>query len=281
MIIVTIFQKINLSKLFLVLVFGFLSFGSVFAQGSSQKYLPIEAQSLIQSVVITDKNAIITMSNYVVTVPITVMKNTDYHRATGTTPKGMKIGLKYNPTILRLVVVDAIQKNYMVTDFVAKNADIKTLKFPEYYKAPLNKDDIYISSVQFIQSYPLWSADSTSRGFDLLATKEKGIITLFPAIRLELADKLCRASTVTAGIFELLPETQKIKCDNLAIFSNQKYFKKLTSFATPERALLIKILECSHGNKQPKLCQKINQQLAKKALESVTLEAILKIITKE
>jgi hypothetical protein len=279
-IIVNIFQKSNLLKLFSLLIFCFFTAGTVLGQSTPRHYLPIETQTLIKSVTITDKTAIIIMSDYTVTVPISVMKNTDYYRATGVTPKGMKIGLKYNPTILRLVVVDATQKNYMVTDFVAKNADKKTLKFPEYYKAPLSKDDIYISSVQFIQSYPLWSADSTSRGFDLLATKEKGIIALFPAIRLELADKLCRASTVTAGIFELLPETQKITCDDLSGFNSQKYLKKLVMLATPERALLTKVLECSQGNRHPKSCQKINQQLAKKTLESVTLETLLKTVTK-
>ncbi len=264
-----IIKKLNLLLSFF---FGFVLLSYT---AYAQTYYPIQKPSDIQSVTLNDKNAMITMSDYVVTVPLTIMKNTDYSRANGITPKGMKIGLKYNDILLRLVAVDKSNKNYMVADFITKDKHNKMLNLPVDYKKPINDTDIYIASIDFIKSYPFWSANSVARGFDLLATKEKGIITLFPAILLELADKLCRADTVTAGIFELLPETQKITCDNLSVLTIPKNLKNLQKFANQERPLLVKVLECSQGNRQPALCQKINQELANKTLHSVTPHLLL------
>jgi hypothetical protein len=141
--------------------------------------------------------------------------------------------------------------------------------------------ETYVSSVQFITSYPFWSANSTSRGFDLLVTKEKGIIGFFPAIQLELADKLCRADTVTAGIFELLSETTQINCQTLSILNNKKYYTQLRNLSDTERPLLSKVLECSQGNRQPTYCQKINQELAQKALHNIPVKSLLESIIKQ
>lgn len=245
----------------------------------AQTFVPVDKDSLIQSVNIDKNNAIIKMSDYTVSFPVHIMQGTDYNRATGITPKGMSIGLKYNANLLRLVVVDKAQKNYMVSDFVAENSNSADLKLPDNYKKPIDDKEIYVSSVQFIASYPFWTPNSTSRGFDLLVTKEKGIIGFFPAIQLELADKLCRADTVTSGIFELLPETQNINCDSLSVFDTKNYYKKLQTAATAERSLLIEVLECSQGGRQPKYCQKINQDLAQKALGNISIHSLLQNIT--
>jgi hypothetical protein len=269
---VRILKKISL--LIISLIFCIVAGQATYAQ----TYIPIDKKSAIKSVILKGKTAHIKMSDYSVTIPLRIMNDTDYKRANGVTPKGMKIGLKYNDTLLRLVAIDAIEKNYMVADFIVPNANTTQLNLPDGYKEQIDKNDIYIASVQFIQSYPLWSADSVARGFDLLASKEKGIIQLFPAINLELADKLCRANSVTAGIFELLPETQKITCDDLLLFNHHKNLEKLKILANQERPLLVKVLDCAQGNKHPQLCQKINQQLAKKIVNSVTLSTLLKTI---
>lgn len=249
---------------------------------NAQTYFPIDKNTTdkgaIQSVTLKDKTAIIKMSDYAVTVPLTIMKSITYNRAYGTTPENMSIGLKYNDILLQLIAVDAAKKNYMRVDLIVKNTDIKKLNLPKHYKQEINDTDIYLSSVDFIQSYPLWSADSVARGFDLLSNKEKGIIQLFPAISLEIADKLCRSDTVTAGIFELLSDNQKITCDDLLIFNDADTYKKLNELANQERPLLIKTLDCSQGNRQPAVCQKSNQQLADHVLHCVTLHALLQKI---
>ncbi len=269
-----LFKKINLLIVLIVTVYTH----SV----NAQTYFPAEKNTAdkdaIQSVILKDKTAIINMSDYAVTIPLKLMKSTTYNRAYGITPENMYIGLKYNDIILQLIAVDKAKKNYMRVDLIKKNADIKKLNLPKHYKKEIDDTDIYLSSVDFIQSYPLWSADSVARGFDLLSSKEKGIIQLFPAISLELADKLCRSDTVTAGIFELLSDNQKITCDDLLMFNDAHTYKKLVELAHKERSLLVTTLECSQGNRQPILCQTSNQQLAEKVLHSVTLHTLIQKI---
>jgi len=243
---------------------------------NAQIYLPVQKNDPVQSVTLDKKTALIAMKDYKVTVPLVVMQGDAFVRANGTTPEGMSIGLKYNKTILRLLVVDKSKKNYMVTHFIVKNA--KNITLPTQYKDPILEDDLYISSVQFIQSYPLWPTNSTSRGFDLLSQKERSIIQLFPAIRLEIADKLCRSDSVTSGIFELLPQSQNLSCDKLELFNNTKYFNALKEYANNERALLVNVIECSQGVKNPKSCHAINKKLADKVLESVTMHIIIQNI---
>jgi hypothetical protein len=272
------FKKINILTSFVFI----LCFVFQITTATAQTYFPVEKNTadkdIIQSVTLKDKTAIIKMSDYAVTVPLTIMHNTEYNRAYGTTPEKMYIGLKYNDIVLQLIAVDAGQKNYMRVAFVTKNADIKKINVPKHYKKEINNTDIYLSSTDFIRSYPLWSPESVARGFDLLSSKEKGIIQLFPAISLELADKLCRSDTVTAGIFELLSDTQKVTCDDLSIFNDTHHYKKLVELANQERSLLVTTLECSQGNRQPNFCQKSNQRLAEKVLHSVTLNTLLKKI---
>ena len=269
-----ILKKINVLILSLSFIFSFFNTSFAF----SETYFPTQKDFYIQSIIINDKKALVKMAQSSVSFSIKIMKNSDTYRAYGVTPKGMKIGLKYNNILLRLVAIDKAEKNYMVADFISKIAPSKKINFPNNYKSPIAPDEIYLSSTQFIQSYPFWLSENVARGFDLLSSKEKGIIQLFPAIHLELADKLCHSDDVTVGIFELLSEQQKINCDDLSILNKQDFLKKLQSLANHERILLTKVLECSQGNRQPTLCQKINQELAEKTLQSITIQSILKKI---
>jgi hypothetical protein len=252
------------------LIICFFSLGEIV---SAKVYLCDNLETGIKSVNIKKNIAVIQMKNYSVKVPLKIMKGKNFQRANGYTPQGMAIGLKYNDVVLQLLAIDKAKKNYMVVHLIAQGA--KQNNRPLNYKNPVTADDIYVSSIQYIQSYPLWGANNVMRGFDLLTQKERHIIQLFPAIRLEIADKLCRSDDVSSGIFELLPSHEKINCDTLEILSSEDYLKKLQNLASQERPLLVQILECSQGIKHPKICQAINKKLADKVLKTITTQAII------
>lgn len=253
-------------KKFFTLICSTLFLFLSLAISQAKTFLPIDKNAEIQSIDIQDKSAIIHMNDYDVTVPLEIMDGKSFKRAHGITPKGMTIGLKYNDTLLRLIAIDKVQKNYMSVDLLAKGA--KKMDLPEDYKTPIASKELYLSAIQFIQSYPLWPANSVSRGFDLMTNKEKGIINLFPAITLELADKLCRSDHITSGIFELLSDQNGMTCDNLSSLNEPQKLQELQTAANQERDLLIDVLECTQGRKQPKLCQEINKKLADKIVKS-------------
>lgn len=216
------------------------------------------------------------MSGRVIDIPLKIMSGQESTKAYGVSPKGMKVGINYNAQILRLIVVDAQHKNYMSQVFVPLTGG--RLRLPFYYKKPINYKDYYLSSVQFVQSYPLWPAVSVARGYELLSEKERGIIKLFPAIRLELADKLCRSDVVTAGIFETLGQQKNITCDTLKILNNKQSLKNLQSITNQERSLLRSVLECASGMRQPKGCQQTSKKLSEFVLAGKTLYSVFERI---
>jgi len=255
-------------------------FFQTYAMASSaiQTYYPTDPNSEIKSVDVHASKAHIQMVDYAVDVPLKIMHGKKFHRGHGITPQKMKIGLKYNDIILQLVVIDKAHKNYMVTNLFTKNAS-KVDLLPDTYRGPLKQEDIYVSSIKFIESYPLWPANSAARGYDLLSEKERYLIQMFPEIRLELADKLCRANIVNAGIFQLLPQNQNISCDQLlTTLKHETYFKKLKLKANRVRPLLTNVIACAQGGKKPKFCQKINKTLSQKVLNNQTMKMVLSAI---
>lgn len=240
---------------------------------SAKTYIPLDPKAHIQSIDITGNIADIKMPDYIVTLDLQLMKGIEFTRAHGITPQGMTIGLKYNDVLLRLIAIDQSQKNYMSIDFLIKGGE--KMQLPEAYLAPISELETYISAPQFINSYSLWPADSVARGYELIPQREKGIIMIFPAISLEIADKLCRASYVTTGIFEILSDQSQLTCDDLSVLNQDKYLQALQLTAIQERDLLVDILECTQGLHKPKYCQNINKKLADQIQAAHTLKDVL------
>lgn len=190
-------------------------------------------------------------------------------------PDDSRLTVMVKNTAMIVTWLDKNQENYKSALY--RRADLRLPKKGRYFRIAPDKDDYFVSSPNFIESYAFWTGDEVMHAYDLLSYKEQGVIKLFPYISTEILHKLCHAQHVKAGFLKLLKH-HSISCDDLnQHYSHLQSSDKFTKFQTElqaEKKLITKIFACNHGLTRPSECQMPQKALSQKVLSPQNIYTI-------
>lgn len=189
---------------------------------------------------------------------------------------GKQLAISPKGNVLLVTLVDQENKKYKTAYY--RWTGLKLPQKNKYYILPPSEDNFYLSSMNFIVSYPFWSGIQTARGYDLLSYKERGIIRMFPYLSAEIAHKLCESKKPTAGLFQIL-EGQGIECKKLeekfTALTMRSDFSKFQGNLSSEREVVQHVFECGQGLRDSKTCENVSKILSKRALTIKPISSIL------
>lgn len=191
-------------------------------------------------------------------------------------PDDSRLTVLVKDTAMIITWLDKDNKNYKTALY--RREDLRLPQKGRYFRVAPNRDDYFISSPNFIDSYAFWTGDEVMHAYDLLSYKEQGVLKLFPYVSIEILNKLCHAKDKKAGFIKLLTH-HKTSCDILPKrYSALQISDEYTDFQkklTDEKTLLSHIFACNHGLMPPQKCRTFQKALSKKALSPLTLHFIL------
>ncbi len=193
------------------------------------------------------------------------------------------------PSEKQLLIIEKKGSALFVTEAVdgAKKAETSVfsdqalpLSKPADRITPARTQAGFLTTQEFLTSYPYWSSKITLNLYDTLPEKHRNLIMIFPYLRTDLTARFCGARTSGAGVFEAL-NGQNMSCAELLkrINAIREIPAKLQAFqknAERERILAKEVVNCSQGMAAVKKCEKVTKTVAKNLHDPKSISDVLR-----
>lgn len=259
-----------LLRIILFILFCIATFGTLSAKDI---YVPINQvpDYFPKHITIDNKKAKADFKEYIADIFIDPEKNTYI------APLPKKNIITIIPKKTALLVLYYHNQSKKTRQFVYRHENITLPKKNISYQISPSKDEFYVSSLGFLNSYAFWNSDQVSHAYDLLSDPHKGIIALFGHILTDITHKLCGAQEIKADLLATL-EQQKISCDNILHYYKKRSPEQMNIFNTElqkEKEKLSYIFECSQGQRSMQHCKNVTQTIRDITLNLITIRNIV------
>ena len=248
----------------------------------AQSYIPVDTQAVVQkkafpnSIKILDnkKQILLKYKDY----SATIFFDTKHNHYSAIMPDDSTVTVSLKNAAMIMTWISKKKDHYQTALY--RRSDLVLPEKGRFYRNAPEKDDYFLSSPNFIDSYAFWTGEEVAHAYELLSYKEQGIIKLFPYVSAEILFKLCRAPLKNAGVIKLTKH-HNISCNNIsdAFYNlyNSINFKDFYIHLAQEKKLLSNIFACNHGLTPPPKCRIFQKSLSNQALSPQSIHHILQL----